>query len=70
MCGEQNGQVGFGDDLITGLVPTDHWLMQLIESLDGLESFRFGTGQFVFSHWPSIASTASDVQDVAAGAAV
>ena len=34
MRGEQSGQVGFGDDLIAGRVPTDHWLMQLDRLVD------------------------------------
>ena len=34
MRGEQSGQVGFGDDLIAGRVPSDHWLMQLERLVD------------------------------------
>jgi len=34
MRGEQSGQVGFGDDLIAGRVPADHWLMQLDRLVD------------------------------------
>ena len=34
MRGEQSGQMGFGDDLISGRVPSDHWLIRLDRLVD------------------------------------